>query len=396
MGNDKIILVFVGTYLPGNKAGGPIRSVANLVELLGDEFSFKIITADHDFGVAAPYPEIESDQWCKVGKAEVYYASGKSLTFPRLIYLINSIHFDILYLNSFFCFNFTIKPLLLRYFKLIPDRPTILAPRGMFSQGALNQKRLKKQFYLFFVRAVGLYADIIWQASSKFEKVDIENVFCNAVMKRGAPLVAPDLVGGSTNETSYLPRTKTSGALNVVFLSRISPKKNLDGALLMLKGLKGDIVFNVYGPEEDRGYSRLCKDICKSLPVNIRVIFHGEVGHAQVHKVFSANHLFLFPTFGENFGHVILESLMAGCPVLLSDQTPWRGLEQLGVGWDIPLHAADKFQAALQACVQMNDDAFSSFSKRAFDFARDHLNDPMALQQNRELFNYAIAQRQRS
>jgi len=30
----KIVLIFVGTYIPGYKAGGPIQSIKNLVEHL--------------------------------------------------------------------------------------------------------------------------------------------------------------------------------------------------------------------------------------------------------------------------------------------------------------------------------------------------------------------------
>jgi hypothetical protein len=32
------IMTFVGSYLPGYKAGGPIRTLANIVDRLGDEF----------------------------------------------------------------------------------------------------------------------------------------------------------------------------------------------------------------------------------------------------------------------------------------------------------------------------------------------------------------------
>jgi len=45
---------------------------------------------------------------------------------------------------------------------------------------------------------------------------------------------------------------------------------------------------------------------------------------------------FIFPTLGENFGHVIIESLSAGCPVLCSDQTPWNDVFRAGGGSVIP------------------------------------------------------------
>lgn len=43
------------------------------------------------------------------------------------------------------------------------------------------------------------------------------------------------------------------------------------------------------------------------------------------------------PTFNENYGHAIVESFVAGLPVVISDRTPWRNLEKINAGWDIPL-----------------------------------------------------------
>ena len=44
----KKILVFIDWYLPGFRAGGPIRSCANLISHLSDEFDFNIVTTDTD------------------------------------------------------------------------------------------------------------------------------------------------------------------------------------------------------------------------------------------------------------------------------------------------------------------------------------------------------------
>ncbi len=51
------ILTFNRYYLPGYRAGGPIRTLANTVAQLGEEFSFRIITLNHDSGVDTPYDQ---------------------------------------------------------------------------------------------------------------------------------------------------------------------------------------------------------------------------------------------------------------------------------------------------------------------------------------------------
>ncbi len=48
------ILAFIGHYLPGYKAGGPIRTLENMVDALGDEFEFRIVTSDRDLGDGDP------------------------------------------------------------------------------------------------------------------------------------------------------------------------------------------------------------------------------------------------------------------------------------------------------------------------------------------------------
>ena len=71
------ILTSVGHYLPGYKAGGPIRTLATMVERLGDEFQFKIVTVDRDFGDERPYRKIKIDSWNRTGRADIFYMSPK-------------------------------------------------------------------------------------------------------------------------------------------------------------------------------------------------------------------------------------------------------------------------------------------------------------------------------
>ena len=99
---NKIILCFVDYYLPGYKAGGPIRSIANLVEHLGNEFEFRIICKDRDMLDIKSYANVNIDTWNAVGKAKVYYASKKTLTFKGIKKILDETEYDLLYLNSFF------------------------------------------------------------------------------------------------------------------------------------------------------------------------------------------------------------------------------------------------------------------------------------------------------
>jgi glycosyltransferase involved in cell wall biosynthesis len=301
--------------------------------------------------------------------------------------LLCSTEYDVLYLNSFFSPNFTIKPLLLRRLLLIPDRSLIVAPRGEFSFGALGIKSLKKRIYLLAAKVFGLYRGNVWQASSEHEEADIRRWF-----GRGVPVVVTPNLPPVIHSADELPpkNKKTASCLKIIFLSRISRKKNLDGALKMLNGLNGQVQFNIYGPMEDKDYWADCQKIIGSLSGNIQVRYCGSVEHDKVCAVMREHDLFFFPTLGENFGHVILEALCAGCPVLISDQTPWRDLEKKGVGWDLPLGKTELFQKVLQRCVDMNNEEFVRLSDKARGYGLQVSQDDKVVEQNRRLFRHAV------
>jgi glycosyltransferase involved in cell wall biosynthesis len=379
------VLVLSDYYLPGYRAGGPIRTLANMVEQLGHGLSFRVVTRDRDFGASEPYPDVEPGRWQRVGQAEVLYLAPQDLSLPALRRLLREAPYDVLYLNSFFSPSFTSEPLLLRRLGLIPRLPVVLAPRGEFSPGALRLKAARKRAFIAAARAAGLHDGVLWQASSEYEAADIRRWFSS----RAAVHVAPD-VPGRIGSGALPPRVpKCAGRLDAVFLSRISRKKNLDGALRMLAGVQGEVRLNIYGPLEDAAYWRECQRLIEALPPNVCVEYRGTVPHEEVASVLRQHHLFLFPTLGENFGHVILEALVAGCPVLLSDQTPWRGLEVAGVGWDLPLAEPAAFGAVLQRCIDMTDEEHAAWTERAAAYGARHSEDVTVLEQNRALFRGA-------
>ncbi|TAK53555.1 MAG: glycosyltransferase [Gammaproteobacteria bacterium] len=394
------ILTLSICYLPGYKAGGPIKSIAGLVERLGDELKFKIVTMDRDWGDDSAYPSIARDCWNPVGKAEVFYLAPGQVNLPFLYRLIKNTPHDVLYLNSIFAPDFTIRPLLLRKVRLIPRVPTIVAPRGELSQSALTIKFRKKRLYLAFARILGLYRNVIWQVSSEHERDDLSRNLADIVRVHDkmhrvfvTAVVAPDLVA-RTMSSPARERTahKVPGALRAVFLSRVSRMKNLDGAIKLLRQVAGTVVFDIYGPIEDQEYWRECQQAIATLPPNVSARYLGSVHPDNVPLVLSGYDLFLLPTRGENFGHVILEALLAGCLVLTSNRTPWRDLESRNAGWDLPLEVPSRFVAALQECVALSAAELSRRSEHARILARQYVLDETATEQNRRLFRNALAQ----
>ena len=386
------ILTFVDYYLPGYKSGGPVRSIANLVDRLGSDFRFVVVTTDRDCGDREAYPGIRHGSTRQVGKAEVIYVARSVSPFSLVARVVRQVAPDVIYLNSFFSRTFSIVPIVLRRLGVIPWSPVVLAPRGEFSPGALNIKSKRKQLFLAAASAIRLHDDVTWQASSAYEADDIRRCIPGLEQDQMSKIVvapimvAPDLVETGPPINRRAARQKRRDSLRAVFLSRLTRKKNLDTALRILRQVRGRVDFSIAGPIEDADYWKKCQQLIHTLPENVTVHYLGAVDPADVPNVLARHDLFFFPTLGENYGHVILEALTAGCPVLLSDQTPWRQLTEDGVGWDLPLDGLDRFRDVLEQCIAMDDATFAEWSERAAAYGLRKASDPHAVEANRRLF----------
>ncbi|MBE0471973.1 MAG: glycosyltransferase family 4 protein, partial [Methyloprofundus sp.] len=297
------VLTLTAYYYPAFKAGGPVKSIKNMVDHLGDKIKFLIVTSDRDLGDLSQFSSINIGGWDDVGLAKVKYIKKSNYSIFDLYSLYKKSDFDVLYMNSFFDFFFTIRTLLLRRFSLLKACPIVIAPRGEFSSGALSLKFFKKNIYIRFSRLIGLYDNVIWQASSELEKRDILEALgvdpsCVFVANN-----LPEKISSDKVKDSYQYNDKFS----LVFLSRISPKKNLYFALQTLKNVQRQLDFDIYGPIEDKVYWKSCLHLIDTMPKNIRIKYQGVITPEHVSTVLSKYDLFFFPTLGENYGHVIAE-----------------------------------------------------------------------------------------
>jgi glycosyltransferase involved in cell wall biosynthesis len=383
------ILAFTNWFLPGNKGGGSVSAIVNLIELLGDEFRFHVITRDRDLAEKSAYEGLQMDHWITVGKARVLYTGD--LSFANLRRHVLNVDPDVIYLNSFFS-PMTRKILFLRRAGLLKDSAVILAPQGELSPGSLSLKPLRKWLYRNTAIRAGICRGVTWQASSELESRHI-----TAATKGEIPAAAQLILTPNAPRPDLLrfplesrQPEKRLGKLRLIFLSRIARTKNLHFALEAVAAARGDIQFEIVGPAEDPKYWGECQKRARNLPANIVVRNAGPVGREDVNRALLQHHFLLLPTLGENFGYVIIEALAVGCPVIISDQTPWRGLRAAGVGWDLPLGRLDLWRNTLQECVDMHDEEYQRMSRRAREFAENWYGSSLFLRDGTNLFRSAL------
>lgn len=363
-------LLFINQYYyPGWRSGGPQQSIMNFVDVFGDKCDIYILTHNHDMGEMIPYPDIEYDKWVRVGKSNVYYSSTDSYTWKFLEKMISQ--FDLVYLCEPYQ-EHSYKALILNRMGKIKV-PVILAPMGCFSMGALSHKSLKKHCFWRAFLILGLYKNITWSFTSDMEKQEAAK--CIGRKKVRNYFIAEDLPKAYIDFSGKKNTEKKKGALKIIFLSRICPKKNLEQAIKIVSHLNGDIQFDIYGTKEDLDYWEKCEKILESMPENIRWNYYGAVPADQVVNKYLEYDIFLFPTKGENFGHVIYESLMGGCIPLISDRTPWNNLEEQECGEAYSLDNMDEYVAAVQKYVDYDSEKMKERSDNAMNYARQKYED---------------------
>ena len=376
----KKILVFIDWFLPGYRAGGPIQSCANLIEHLKDDFEFLVVTRNKDIGDSVPYDKIISNEWIiHPSGARVFYFSDTFLSFKNIKRILLTEEYDVVYLNSLFSLYFTIFPLIvLKLYRRLQQ--VVLATRGVLGEGALSIRPVKKYLFIYLSRIVGLFSKIGWHATSDLERKEIKKFFgASAKITVATNLPKKEVI-------SYAERKKEPNSLSLVFLSRISKKKNLSAVLDYLLNISGSIILHVYGPIEDAQYWKYCLEKARELPENIKFSYQGIVNPQQINSIFKQYHFMILPTLHENYGHVIFESLSVGCPVIISDTTPWLGLEEKKAGWDISLADKGQFIAIISKCVQMGQEEYDELSRSAFEYAERIVNDKDSMEQSRNLF----------
>ena len=358
------ILIVMAGFFPGKNYGGPPVSVDNFCSLMKGEHDCYIITHNHDMGENIPYQSI-SKEWTDRGNAKVLYVSDNEYRYATFLKAAREIHPDCIYLQGLF--QGCIVPCLFVAKK--EDIKVILAPRGELCAGAFN-KKYKKIPYISFLKVMGLLKNVTFQSTSDEESDAIIRIL-------GAKSKDVHLLSNIPSIPHDLPDhpVKKTGLGRFVFISRIHPKKNLLNAICFLKRVRGNVIFDVYGPMEEKGYWDECQSVIAELSSNVKIEYKGVVGHDAIHNTFSQYDAFLFPTHSENYGHVIAEALLSECVPIISDQTPWTDMNEAHAGWAMSLSDEAGFEKAIQDIIDADENDMRA--KRAN--LKKYLNEKLQL-----------------
>lgn len=347
-----MLLILSQWYPPAFKAGGPIRSVFNLVEGLKGQIELSVLSSGRDIDGTSVLHSPDSG-------VQVIRANGEMLRILRQ-------HKGLVYLNTMFSWRYGILPVLV-------CRDILLSPRGMLRPSALNHKSLKKKLFLQLANYLNLYKNTHFVASTEEEAEDIRS----AIGRYASLRVIPNAACMPADELN--PPKKVPGALRLLFVGRIHPIKNLDFLLDVLRSFPLKTELHIVGNDEYTTYRKRCEELMSACrEAGHSIIYHGARNTAFIHELLETTHFLVSPTKGENFGHAIFDALAGGRPVLISDQTPWLGLERKSAGWDIPLQH-QSWNQHLKAICDMDQDAYDRLCAGALDVAKTYYRESAAV-----------------
>lgn len=256
--------------------------------------------------------------------------------------------FDLAHIHALFSPVSTAAATVARNKKL----PYILRPLGTLDPADLRKKRRFKQIYAALLEgpnlagAAGIHFTSVQEAkiSERFGTNTPDLVIPLGVHPPQPPLPRGEQEGEGLINSKGQTRMKwgiPDDRPLVLFMSRIDPKKGLNLLIPALERLLGsglNFHFVLAGASpQSPDYEKQIIEQVKASPLSSRTTITGFVTGELKAALLQDADLFVLPSYYENFGIAVAEAMVAGTPVVISDQVHiWEEVKDAEAGWVSP------------------------------------------------------------
>lgn len=309
----------IGHFYPSN-VGGPSYSMYWIAKSLSTSgFAVTVVTSNHGILDTSVW-----NKWNNSTYGNVIYVKQKNLHLPyNLIFksFKQVKNADLIHLNSVFHLLSFFSALFCLFFK----KPFIWSVRGELENAALTYNEKTKQAYLFLVKH--LFRKVaFFHATSESEYNRIKEVFGEDVKVK----IIPNFIASQ-------PIVKLKKEKYFLYIGRIHPIKNLEIILKSIYLSKSFSLqnFKLYiAGTGDVAYTNSLKKMCSELKLENAVVWLGEIkDELEKSKLYAQALGTILISKSENFGNVVVESLVHATPVITSKGTPWKILTDKKAGF---------------------------------------------------------------
>jgi glycosyltransferase involved in cell wall biosynthesis len=218
----------------------------------------------------------------------------------------------------------------------------VVSPRGMLEPWALAHRRWKKRIAWAAYQRCDLNRATALHATASPEAQQL----CRLKL-RPPVFVVPNGIAGPEGTLAAEP--SKNGCRRALFLSRIHPKKGLRILVEAWRRVRPrGWQMIIVGPDEG-GHRQEIERLVRDAQLDNAWSFHDQAEGHEKWRLLSSAELFVLPTHSENFGNVVVESLLAGVPVVTTTGAPWRGLAENRCGWWVKSEVDDLAMALREA-----------------------------------------------
>lgn len=329
--------------------GGPSQMVQGLSQALASQgVEVTILTTDSNGDTGQPPLDVPLNEPVQQDGYQVRYFHCSpfrrykfSLQLLRWLWE-HATEFDLAHIHALFSPVSTAAATVARYKKL----PYILRPLGTLDPADLQKKKHLKQVYAALLErqnlagAAGIHFTSAQEAkiSERFGTSSTDIVIPLGVRPPQPPLNQ----GGLRQQYSKGQIRRQLGIPDdiplLLFMSRIDPKKGLNLLIpalekLLQSGLSFQFVLAGTNPQ-DPNYEKQIQEQIKASTLANCTTTTGFVRGELKQDLLEEADLFVLPSYYENFGIAVAEAMVAGKPVVISDQVHiWEEISNAEAGW---------------------------------------------------------------
>ncbi len=318
------ILHINASYKPAHIYGGPTMSVAKLCEQLiriGNQVEVFTTTANGTEELA-----IERNIPQNVDGVKVRYfnrlTKDHSHFSPRLLLTLwNDVRtFDVVHIHAWWNLVSVLSCLI----AITRNVPVIVSPRGTLSPYSFtNSNRIIKNILHTFISKPLLKRTHIHATSDREQKA-LQNLIESK---------STFTIYNAVELPASLPmQIQKESIFKLLFLSRIDPKKGLELLFAALSTVSFPYYLTIAGNGEEN-YINSLKKLSRQHQIEAHIDWVGFKTDDKF-ELIARHHLLVLPSYDENFGNVVVESLSVGTAVLISKEVGLaKYVEENNLGW---------------------------------------------------------------
>ena len=358
------VLHVIGSVAP--RYGGPSIAVAGMAKaLINRGHHIEIFTTDVDGPSRLPVPTEKQTDWR--GVPTTFFPVSRPRSYATSLSLGAALvrrigNYDILHIHSLYLFHSMVAGHYCRQFNV----PYLVRPHGTLDPFHRRHHRLRKFAYDMLIERRNLNA-----AAGIHYTSTAERDFADSLRLKARSFVVPLGVDAATLKAPTPPHAllrmepRLAGRTLVTFIGRLTPKKRLDllvKAFASMRNTKSHTHLVIAGPD-DEGIGHQLRTQIRELGLADRVSLLGLVTGQAKTALLQQSHIFVLPSYDENFAVAVVEAMAVGLPVVVTEGVALhREIDKARAGLVVP-STPTEIGAALHRL--LDDPAMSSSMGRS-------------------------------